>query len=140
MAKSLLYRLFGVGKVPAAVMSELKNEGILLLDEGMKGSATYHNFRSPGRRSSWRRTAFPASIALTKMRLLALSYTKSIINVPLADERIKAMRCSLERDDRLCIAFDAAPSCRAVTSRSIARIASSSSADPRRAGKLHPSA
>jgi hypothetical protein len=108
MAKTLLYRLFGIGKIPVAVMAELQQEGILLLDEGVPGSATYHNFRSPGRRSSWRRTWFTASITLTKMRLLALAYANPIINIPLADQRIRALQFRLEAGPRLCVGFDAA--------------------------------
>jgi hypothetical protein len=107
MAKTLFYRLFGFGKIPASLLSELQQEGILLLDEGVNGSVTYRNFRAPGRASSWRRQWFSASIAVTNIRLLALSYAKPIINVPLADERIHAMRFS-EDNAALCVAFDAA--------------------------------
>jgi hypothetical protein len=108
MAKSLFYRLFGVGKIPAPLLSQLQREGILLVDEGVKGSATYRNFRKPGRVDSWSRKWYTASIALTKTRLLALWSANPIIDVPLTDERIKAMRYSLEHDDLLCVAFDAA--------------------------------
>jgi hypothetical protein len=107
MAKSLLYRLFGAGKIPEPLMSQLKNEGIILFDEGVKGSVTYRDFRSPSRRTSFRRQWYAASIALTKVRLLALWYSNPIINVPLDDERIRAMRFSLEDGEILCVAFDA---------------------------------
>ena len=107
MAKSLLYRLFGAGKISAPLMSELKSEGIVLIDEGVKGSVTYRNFRAPGKASSWRRQGFPASIALTKLRLVALAFSNFAINVPLSDERLRAMHCSVEANGALCVAFDA---------------------------------
>lgn len=107
MAKSLLYRLFGAGKIPGPLMSELKSEGIVLIDEGVKGSVTYRNFRAPGRASSWRRQGFSASIALTKQRLVALAFSQFAINVPLGDERIRAMHYSVEANGALCVAFDA---------------------------------
>lgn len=107
MAKTLFYRLFGVGKIPANVMAEIEQEGILLLDEGVKGSVTYRNFHAPGRYAAWERRGFSASIAVTKVRLLALAYTSPVINVPFADERIQAMRYSLKHNDTLCITFDA---------------------------------
>jgi hypothetical protein len=107
MAKSLLYRLFGAGKIPAPLMSELKSEGIVLIDEGVKGSVTYRNFRAPGRAASWRRQGFPASIALTKQRLIALAFSQFAINVPLSDERIRAMHYSVEANGSLSVAFDA---------------------------------
>jgi len=107
-AKSFLYRFFGVGKIPEPLRSQLQSEGIILLDEAIKGSVTYRDFRKPGRQDGWRRQWYIASIALTKVRLLALWNTNPIINVPLADERIRAMRYSLEKNGTvLCIAFDA---------------------------------
>lgn len=108
MAKSLLYRLFGIGKIPRALMSQLQTEDIILLDEGVKASVTYRNFSAPGKRFSLRRQWFAGSIALTKSRLLALRYSNPIINVPLTDERIRAMQFSLENGAGLCAAFDVA--------------------------------
>lgn len=72
----------------------------------MRGSATFRNFRSPGRRSNWRRTWYPSSLVLTKTRLLALAYSNTIIDVPLADERLRRMRFTQEGGDRLAVAFD----------------------------------
>jgi hypothetical protein len=106
MAKSLFYRLFGLGKIPAPLMSELKSEGIVLIDEGVKGSVTYRNFSAPGRRSNWRRQWVTASIVLTNQRLVGLTYSSLAINVPLADDRIHAMNIHQEKGGALCVAFD----------------------------------
>ena len=108
MAKSLFYRLFGVGKMPAQLAATLKSEGIILLDEGIKGSVTYLNFRAPGRHADWRRQWFTASIAITETRLLALQYSNTAINVPLTDERLRKMQFSVEEDGTLLISFDPA--------------------------------
>jgi hypothetical protein len=108
MSKSLLYRLFGAGKIAAPLMSELNAEGIILFDEGVKGSVTYRNFRSPGRAFSWKRQGFAGSIALTKLRLVAVAYSKFLINVPLSDDRLRAMHYSVESNGAFCVAFDAA--------------------------------
>ncbi len=107
MAKSLLYRLFGVGKLPAPLLSQLQAEGIILFDDGIKGSVTYRDFRKPGKVDGWRRQWFSGAIVLTKLRLLALRSTNPVINVPLTDQRLRSMRYSLEGDDRLCVSFDA---------------------------------
>jgi hypothetical protein len=107
VGKSFLYRWFGVGRMPPQVLSQVQSEGLLVFDEGVKASVIYKDFRAPGRRDSWRRQWFPASIALTKTRLLALWYSNPVINVPLSDERIRAMQFSLEKDG-LCVTFDAA--------------------------------
>lgn len=106
--KTLLYRFFGIGKIPAPLLASLEQEGILLLDEGIRGSATYTNFRSPNRISSWKRQWFTASIILTNARLAALSYSKPAINISLTDERLGALQCSLETSTTLRIGFDAA--------------------------------
>jgi hypothetical protein len=106
MAKSLLYRLLGVGKVPGPLLSQLQAEGLILMDEGVKGSVTYLDFHAPGRRDAWRRVWGTAAIALTKVRLLALQNSATVIDVPLADERLRALRYSSE-GGALCIAFDA---------------------------------
>ena len=107
MAKTLLYRLFGVGRMPQQWLAAINSEGVVLLDEGIGGSITYRDFSAPGRRSSWRKVAFSGSIALTKTRLLALQYANPIINVPLDDQRLQQMQCSVEADDKLLVAFNA---------------------------------
>ncbi len=107
MAKSLLYRLFGAGKISEDLTAQFKSEGLLLLDEGIKGSVTYLDFRMPGSYSNWRRQWYTSSIVLTNLRLVALRYSQMIINVPLTDERFRGLQFSLEEDDTLLVAFDA---------------------------------
>jgi hypothetical protein len=107
MARTLLYRLFGVGKIPAQWRATIESEGIVLIDEGIGGSVTYRDFRAPGRRSSWRKVAFSGSIALTKTRLLAMQYASPLVNVPLDDDRLREMQFSVESEDKILIAFNA---------------------------------
>jgi hypothetical protein len=107
MKKTILHRLFGAGKIPAEYAAALDGEGILLSDEGIRGSVTYRNFRSPGRRSNWRREWYTASIALSRMRLIAFRHSSSIINVPLSDRRLRELKFSAEDSAHLLVAFDA---------------------------------
>jgi len=107
MAKTLFYRLFGIGKMPWELRSKLQLEGLTLLDEGIKASVTYLNFHRPGSYANWRRQWFSACIALTNERILALRYGNPIINVPLADERLKRMQFSVEGSETLLVRFDA---------------------------------
>jgi hypothetical protein len=106
MAKTLLYRLFGLGKIPEQFRSTLNSEGLVLLDEGIKASLTYRDFRAPGKRFGWRRQWFTGCIALTKVRLVALQYSSQAINVPFDDERIRRLQISIEGDETLLISFD----------------------------------
>jgi len=107
MAKTLLYRLFGVGKIPAEWRATIESEGIVLMDEGIGGSVTYRDFRSPRRRASWKKSAFSGAIALTRTRLLGLQFSRVVINVPLDDDRLRQMQFSVEGEDRILIAFNA---------------------------------
>lgn len=107
MAKSLLYRLFGVGKLSKEVVDNLNREELLLMDEGIGGSMTYRDFHAPGKRFSWRKVAFTGSVAVTKQRLFALQYSNPAINVPFDDERFKQLRISVEGKSTLLVAFDA---------------------------------
>lgn len=107
MAKTLFYRLFGIGKMPWELRSKLQLEGLTLLDEGIKASVTYLDFHRPGSYANWRRQWFSACIALTTQRILALRYGSPIINVPLADERLQRMQFSVEGSETLLVCFDA---------------------------------
>jgi len=94
--------------MPAELAATLQGEGVILMDEGIKGSVTYLDFRAPGRRADWRRQWFTATIALTEARLLALQNSNTAINVPLRDERMQKMKFSVEDDGALLISFDPA--------------------------------
>lgn len=107
MKKTLLYRFFGIGKIPESYRAALAGEGVLLSDEGIKGSVTYRNFRSPQRYANWKRQWYTASIALTQTRLAAFSYANPIIDVPLTDDRFRRLQFSLEDEATLLVSFDA---------------------------------
>jgi hypothetical protein len=107
MSKTFSYRLLGIGKIYEPLASQLKEEGIVLLEEGIRGSATYTNFRAPGKASNWKRRWFSGSLALTRARPWAQMYAQTIIDVPLTDERLGSMQFSLEGNDTLLVAHDA---------------------------------
>jgi hypothetical protein len=107
MKKTLLYRFFGIGKIPASYGSAISAEGVILSDEGIKGTVTYLNFRSPQRYSNWKRQWYTAAIALTDTRLLGFRYSSPIINIPLTDARFRQLNFSVENDSTLLVAFDA---------------------------------
>lgn len=105
--KSLLYRWFGLGRIPADWRTRLQAEDLILVDEGLRGSVTMRNFRSPGRISGWRRRWIVCSLALTRKRFVALWFSRPMIDVPLDDPRLQQMRWSLEGQETLCVTFDA---------------------------------
>jgi hypothetical protein len=107
LRRTLGYKLFGSGKIPKGLMTELQSELIETSDEGIHGSVTYKNFRAPGKRDGWRRVWFSGAVAVTGVRLVALQYSNFAINVPFTDNRFRLMNISLEPTDTLLIAFDA---------------------------------
>ncbi|MEQ1761951.1 MAG: hypothetical protein ABL984_02270 [Pyrinomonadaceae bacterium] len=108
MAKTLLYRLFGIGKLPPQLVAEFRNEGVLFSDEGIRGTVTYKNFRGGGwRYSNWKRQWFAAAITLTEKRLVAYRLRHPIIDVALDDPRLKQVEFSIEEPETLLLAFDA---------------------------------
>jgi hypothetical protein len=105
--KSYLYRLFGVGGLPAALRPALEMEGILVIDEGVRGSITYRNFRGFGRYSSYRKNGFSGTIVLTGKRIIGFAFKKRILNVGLTDPRLSQLEIEAEDKNRLKIAFEA---------------------------------
>ena len=107
MAKTFLYRLFGIGKLPAALVSEFQSEGLLFSDEGIRGTVTYWNFRGGGRIFHGKRQWFGAAIVLTRKRLVAYRLRHPVINVQLDDPRLKELEISIEEPETLAICYDA---------------------------------
>lgn len=104
--ESILYRLFGVGKIPEVLCRELKNEGLIAPEEGMKSTITYKNFRTSGRYSNWKRRWITGGFALTEKRPVLLQYATLVVNLALADERFGKIKISREGDTVLLFAFD----------------------------------
>lgn len=107
MKKTFLYRFFGVGKIPAEYGSAISAEGAILSDEGIKGTVTYLNFRSPQRYCNWKRQWCTLAIALTNTRLLGFQYSSPVIDVPFADARFRELNFLIENETILLVAFDA---------------------------------
>ena len=47
MAKNLLYKIFGLRKLPGEIREQLHSEGILFDEEGTSCALSYRNFRGP---------------------------------------------------------------------------------------------
>jgi len=107
MSKTLLHRLFGLGKVPKKYAPTLREEGIILVDEGIGGSVTYKRFRAPGRRHSWKKSRFTGCLVLTQQTFAAFATLRPLVYVPLEDKRLSELRCSAEEERTLLVTYDA---------------------------------
>jgi hypothetical protein len=64
-------RFFFSGKLPDPLRAELEAEGIVLLEEDLRGTITYRNYRAPGRRYGLRKARIAGAIAVTRQRVVA---------------------------------------------------------------------
>lgn len=107
MSKTFLYRFFGIGKLPASLVAEFQAESLILMDEGIRGTVTYKNFRGGGRYSNWKRQWFSSCVILTEKRFVAYRLRERVIDVALDDPRLKQMEFAFEEPETFVAAFDA---------------------------------
>ncbi len=101
-----VFRWLKLGGFPKKELMLLKRERIVLSDEGINGAVVFHKAKGPGhyyyRKYSWT----TASIALTRKRLVAFTFGRKMIDMPLDDPRFDQLEITLKSDKRLCIGFD----------------------------------
>jgi hypothetical protein len=100
--------LAGAGRFSPEQRAELEAEGAEIIEDGLKGSITWRDYRAPGRYSSWRKKGVYVAIALTPRRLLVQRTGGKEIDVPFDHPGFAAIESSLDEPDRLCLAFDPA--------------------------------
>jgi len=107
LSKTLLYKLFRIGGIPKKLRPVLEQEGIRCVDEGIGGWVYMKNYRAPGKRFKYRATGFTGFLAATGKRVVAYTYWKPIINIPVEDPRLGELELELLRNDSLKISFEA---------------------------------
>jgi hypothetical protein len=103
-----LRRVFlGSGRLPDDLRTSLAAEGVVLLEEGLSGSITYKNYRSPRFVATWRKVAFTGAIAITGQRfVVAASRGGKPVDVPLTHELRKAVTVRTDGPDRVLFSVD----------------------------------
>jgi hypothetical protein len=96
----LLRLLIGTGRLPDDVREVLAAEGVAVLEEGLSGSLTLRDYRAPGRRASWKKSAVSGAIAVTGRRLLVWVGGAANIDVPLDHPGRSAVGVEAETPDR----------------------------------------
>jgi hypothetical protein len=78
----------------------LEMETIVLMDEGITGTVTFERYRAPYARFSWwRKVAFLGSFALTKKRFVVYGLFKTLIELPVFEQKaLPLQQCSAEKD------------------------------------------
>jgi hypothetical protein len=106
MKKTLLYRLFGLGKIPRQMLPMIESEGIVVADEGIGGWFITKHVNGPGRRYRNRAEGFSGCLVVTKKRILCYTYGKRQINISVDDPRVSELQVTLPRAETLSIAFE----------------------------------
>ena len=95
------------GGSPKELQSILETEGIVVADEGVSGWYVTKNFKSPGRRSKYRKEGFSGFLVITKERVLAYSFKKRQINIAVNDPKISELYADLDGSEKITISFEA---------------------------------
>lgn len=106
MKKALSYRLFRLGAVPRQLLRALKQEGIIVLDEGVRGRFIARHANASGKCYRYRREGFSGWLAITNERVMAYTYRKRQINISSKDPGISRLFVDIPRDNRLSISFE----------------------------------
>lgn len=87
MIRAIL-RFFGIATVPKPHRPQLVEEGVQLLDEVIPVTVTYRNVKAPGEFHRFNESRGFGSLVLTGTRLAGYVFGKTIVNVPLDDDRL----------------------------------------------------
>lgn len=99
--------LTGDGRLPPALRASLtEGDDIAFLAEGLTGSVTRRNFRAPGQRAVWERSAVSGAIAITSRRLVVWAGRSKHIDIPLDHPMRAAIEIVADRPDRVVFAYD----------------------------------
>jgi hypothetical protein len=108
MSKSLLYKLFGIGKLSNQQKLFLKKEKCILCEEGIKTSVTYTDFKAPGKHFRKKKEWCITSMILTGKRFVSQRGHKNfLINIPLDDKRLKEIELTIDKIKNLIVSFEA---------------------------------
>lgn len=109
MAKSILYRLFGLGKIPRRHRNEIEKEGVIFKDEGLSIVVRYRNFRAPNAYYGRRVSLVVGSVVLTKKSFACFrgNIVPPIFHIPVEHKSLNAFSFSLDEKARLRVVIDA---------------------------------
>ena len=106
MGKSILYRLFKAGSIPAEARRLLESEGLVVADEGMPGWFITNDVKGPHRRYKKRAEKFVGSLAISRKRVLCYTFRKRQINIASDDPRLGQLHVEVPEPDVLVITFE----------------------------------
>ena len=104
--KQFFIRLISPGKIPAETKAQLNEEGLLLMEERVWTSVIFRDFKAKGRRYSYRHSLTLGSFAMTELRIVGFSFSKTIINIPYNFPQFTSVQFLILKNRYLCSSFD----------------------------------
>jgi hypothetical protein len=83
MSKTLLYRLFRIGRLPRDERRRLESEGLRLIDEGIPITVSWRRYREPGTYIARRHQSTSGAVVLTERRLALYICRRPVLDVAL---------------------------------------------------------
>jgi hypothetical protein len=100
--------LLGSGKLRPKVRARLEAEGLVLLEEGLRGTIRYRRFRAPGKRFDGKVVALRMAIGLSEQRLVIYGgwWSAELVDSPLDSPRFEAVEFAAEGEDEFSLHVD----------------------------------
>lgn len=98
----------GNGRLDPALRARLESEGLVLVEEGLRGSVRYRRFKAPGRRHHGKVTRERIGLGISEERLAVYcrSGTTKLIDTPFSDPRLSVLDVSLEGKETILLRID----------------------------------
>ena len=104
----LLSVLLGGGKLKPEVRAELEAEGLVLVEEKLKGSLRYTHFKAPGKRFHGKVVPMRMALGISERRLVIRGGVggQDLVDSPFDSPRFRAVEISLDGADRVELRID----------------------------------
>ncbi len=98
----------GNGKLDPKVRAALDSEGLVLVEEGLRGSVRYRRFRAPGRRHHGKVTGERIALAISEERFVVYcrSGSTALVDSSFTNPRLSVVDVALHGTDSVSIRID----------------------------------
>ena len=98
----------GDGRFDPGLWAVFEGEGLVHIEEGLRGSVRYRRFKAPGRRHHGKVTGERIGLAISKERFVVYcrSGSTKLIDAPFSDPRLGILDVSVEGNDTVSLRLD----------------------------------
>ena len=100
--------LLGNGKLDPKVRAALDSEGLVLVEEGLRGSVRYRRFKAPGRRHHGKITGERIALAISEERFVVYcrSGSTALVDSSFTNPRLSNVDVTLQKPGSVSIRID----------------------------------